>query len=141
MVCRLSAFRHVILLYFLVSVLTASDCLAASALTLSLKKAIAIAQEATDSKAAVSKLEIDSARQDLEKVYGTFYSPRFSLESYSGLVSAAKGDITTTTDTNDDYGNLGPFLKIDLTVIQPIYSFGKYASAKKAGKNRVMPAK
>ena len=123
--------------YLLVSVLTASDCLAASALALSLRQAIDIAQKETHAKTAVSRLEVEIAQQDLEGVYGTFNAPRFKLESSTGLVSAAKGDITTTSDTNDNYGDIGPYLKMDLKVIQPIYSFGKYARAKEAGQSNL----
>jgi len=116
----------------------AYQCQAASPSTeLSLKDAIAIAQQEAHSKTTSSRLEIESAEQDVKEIFGTFYSPRFDLESYSGLVSDARGDITTTTDTNEDYDGLGPFLKIDLKVIQPIYSFGKYASAKEAGQNNL----
>ena len=116
----------------------AYHCLAAlSSTELSLKDAIEIAQQSAHSKTSDSRLEIEAAEQEVKEIFGTFYAPRFDLESYSGLVSEARGDITTTTDTNEDYGSLGPFLKIDLKVIQPIYSFGKYASAKEAGQNNL----
>jgi len=134
---RLSVFLHVMVLYLIVPMIPASYCLAASSLDLSLKDAIDIAQQDGHSKIVGSRLEIEIAEQEMNEIYGNFYAPRFGLESYSGVVPEARGDITTTSDTNEDYGHLGPFLKIDLKVIQPIYSFGKYASAKEAGQNNL----
>lgn len=122
----------------IVPLFPAYHCLAAPLLQdLSLKEAIEIAQLDAHAKTTSSQLEIDSAEQEVKEIFGTFYSPRFGLESYTGLVSEARGDITTTSDTNEDYDGLGPFLKIDLKVIQPLYSFGKYASAKEAGDNNL----
>ena len=141
-VYRLSIFLHVIVLSVILPTFLAYHCLAASTpAELSLNDAIEIAHQAAHSKTTSSRLEIESAEQEVKEIFGTFYSPRFDLESYTGLVSDARGDITTTTDTNEDYGGLGPFLKIDLKVIQPIYSFGKYASAKEAGQNNLVMKK
>lgn len=91
-----------------------------------------------DARVAQRKLEIETAEQEVTEIFGTFYSPRFTLESYTGVVPDAKGDITDTTDTNDEYNDLGPFLRVDLKVIQPLYSFGKYASAKQAGASNLV---
>jgi outer membrane protein TolC len=84
-----------------------------------------------------SRLAINEARQEIEEIFGLFHSPQFELISYGGLVSDARGDVTNTPDSNEDYGHMGPFFKADLTAVQPIYSFGKYSSALGAGKKNM----
>lgn len=78
------------------------------------------------------KLEIDAAEVQIDKVRGTFYSPRIKLESYSGVVSDAEGTINNSLDRNDDTDDFGPFFQIGVKIIQPLYSFGKYGNAEKA---------
>jgi len=85
----------------------------------------------------IERLEITSAEEEINEIFGTFLSPKFELVSYGGLISDARGDYTTTSDSIEDYSHLGPFTKIDLTVIQPFYSFGKYGTAMNAGKNNL----
>jgi Outer membrane efflux protein len=110
-------------------------CLADSSVELHLRDAIEAAARQAHSKAAGSRLEVAIAEQENQEIFGTFYAPRFELTSYGGLVPGAKGDLMTEdSNVNED---LGPFFKIDLKAVQPLYSFGKYASAKGAGEKNL----
>ena len=84
-----------------------------------------------------NRIAIAEARKEIKEIFGLFHSPQFELISYGGLVSDARGDITDTPDSNEDYGHMGPFFKADITAVQPIYSFGKYDNAMGAGKKNV----
>lgn len=85
----------------------------------------------------IGKLEVAAAEQKTLAVKGKILSPRLALESYSGLVSSAEGDVNEPIGERESYNDLGPFFKIDLKIIQPLYTFGKYGLATDAGKFNV----
>ncbi len=105
-------------------------------LALDLAAAMAMARRQSPA-VSESRIAIIEARKEIKEIFGLFHSPQFELISYGGLVSDARGDITDTPDSNEDYGHMGPFFKADITAVQPIYSFGKYDSALGAGKKNV----
>ncbi|WP_228856279.1 TolC family protein [Desulfomarina profundi] len=108
-----------------------ADCLAldlAAAMEMARRQSPAISE---------NRIAITEARKEIKEIFGLFHSPQFELISYGGMVSDARGDITDTPDSNEDYGHMGPFFKADITAVQPIYSFGKYDNAMGAGKNNV----
>lgn len=106
-------------------------------INLSLAEAVAMAQK-NNPLTEIGRLEVDLALEKSAEITGKFLSPRLQLESFSGLVSEARGDVTDSPDTNDEYNDLGPFFKVDLKLIQPLYTFGKYSSATEAGRFSVM---
>jgi outer membrane protein len=53
---------------------------------------------------------------------------------YTGLVPGARGSIFFSPDKQTDLNELGPFYKIDLTLIQPLFTFGRTKSAIEAVK-------
>jgi len=54
--------------------------------------------------------------------------PKVDLKVTSGLVSDARGDIFDSPDSRDDYDDLGPFIKFNISAVQPVYTFGKIKS-------------
>jgi len=107
-------------------------------LKLDLQQAIALAQK-NNPITELSRLEVEIAREKSNEVSGKFFSPRINLESYSGLISGAKETITGSWD--EDNGDLGPFFKVDLKIIQPLYTFGKYTNATEASRLNVQVQK
>lgn len=103
----------------------------AAQLELSLKDAIAKAEQNIHSKFATSKLDERIAEEETKEIDSTFSDPHIEMISYSGVVPDAEGGILSE-DTNG-YDDSGPFFKVDFKVIQPLYSFGKYDSAQGAG--------
>ena len=113
------------------------SCLAnQQALELDITKAVEMAKK-NSRLLSISKLEIAEAEEEIEEIFGTFRSPQFELISYGGLISDARGDLTNSPDTVENYDHLGPFVKVDMKAIQPFYSFGKYGSAMEAGRKNL----
>lgn len=113
--------------------LFASNALGASTHTLDLETTIQLVKDTPLPLMAEYQLDLESAQNRIDKTKGIFYSPKFQLEAYTGVVPDAKGDVTFEEDSD----GLGGFFKIDLKIIQPIYSFGKYQSAKEAAEKNI----
>jgi outer membrane protein TolC len=138
---QISGFILLAAFFFNNTLLFAPACLAErSFFELDLSKAIEIAQ-INSPAISESRFKILEAQEEIKEIFGLFRSPRFELISYVGPISDAKGDVTDTSDTNDDYDQLGPFLKVDLTAVQPIYSFGKYSPAMEVGRKNLLMKK
>ncbi len=86
---------------------------------------------------STGKLEVTQAEEELKEIFGTFYSPKFELTSYGGLISDSEEDDTDSGETEWDVNNLGPFIQADLKIIQPLYTFGKNSSAMEAGRKNL----
>ena len=98
----------------------------------------AFARVVTHSPSLVGdRLELELAEARMDEVTGRFRSPQFEAISYGGLVSDARGNVVYSPDTSDDYSDLGPFFKIDMKIIQPLYTFGKYEAALEAGEQNI----
>lgn len=128
---NLSAILITVCFLFAEAVVFSGRGLAATKVELNLKETIARVEENANSKAALSGIEEKIALEETRETFATFYGPRLELISSGGAINDAEGDITSQ-DTNDN-DNLGPFFKADFKVIQPLYSFGKYDSARDAG--------
>ncbi len=129
----------VTILFFLLS---PADTASANGRTLNLDldQAVTLAKK-NNPLAEIGRLEIATAREKSAEIAGKFVSPQFKVESYSGLVPGARGDVTTSPDEQGEYNDLGPFFKIDLKIIQPLYTFGKYTSASEAGRFNILVKK
>jgi len=62
--------------------------------------------------------------------------PRLNLNLFTGVVPEARGDIFFSPDKSDDLDNFGPFTRISLDLVQPLYSFGQTGAALSAGESR-----
>lgn len=51
--------------------------------------------------------------------------PVFSLSGQTGIIPEARGDIFSSPDKQTDLNGWGPFYKLDLKLIQPIFTFGR----------------
>ncbi len=109
-------------------------------LNLDLSQAVTLAKK-NNPLTRINRFEVKAAREKSKEIAGRFNYPQFQLKSYTGLVPGAKGDVVSSPDEQGDYNNLGPFFKVDLDIIQPLYTFGKYASASEAGRFNVLVKK
>lgn len=75
-----------------------------------------------DLRAVMRSVEI--AQGELAQAQAGFY-PRVELTELAGLVPEAKGTVTEPRTKVGEISNLGPFTKIDLSVVQPLYTFGR----------------
>jgi outer membrane protein TolC len=133
--CFLSLF---VLLFLLNSAVTASA--SEQTLNLDLSQAVTLAKK-NNPLTKISRFEVEAAREKSKEIAGKFNYPQFQLKSYTGLVPGARGTVVSSPDQQGEYNNLGPFFKVDLDIIQPLYTFGKYVSAREAGRFNILVKK
>lgn len=104
-----------------------------SPLTFTLKQAIETALK-QNPLAQTFAIVVDQAKLNLKKVVQQKWVPKFDLSFKTGLVPEARGDIFNSPDRQSDLDGWGPFYKLDLKIIQPIYTFGKISAAAKAAR-------
>ena len=75
----------------------------------------------------VGKAEVAVRRARAER-----YLPEAELLVETGVVPAAKGTVLDSPDEDDDFDNLGGFYKVNLKVVQPLYTFGRLKSLEEA---------
>ncbi|MBI5507469.1 MAG: TolC family protein [Deltaproteobacteria bacterium] len=82
-----------------------------------------------------SRHDVEVAEAEQESVAGRSL-PTVSALLFGGPTPAAHGDAVTSTTPVSDYGyvlqNLGPFFRAELTITEPLYTFGKLTAAHRA---------
>ncbi|MFC2164545.1 TolC family protein [Acidobacteriota bacterium] len=78
--------------------------------------------------------DVEKASMNIRKAIIQKYIPILDFKFHTGLVPAAKGDIFSSPDKQTDLDGLGPFFRMDLELIQPLYTFGKATSAVNAAR-------
>jgi len=76
------------------------------------------------------KVRGESAR--LRQANALRFLPRLRLESESGLVPEAKGDVLHPPSDSTGYRPLGPFSRTRLEFVQPLYTFGQISNLRRA---------
>jgi outer membrane protein len=81
-----------------------------------------------------AQFKVEKADKDVKKAVLQKYTPKMDFNFYTGLVSEARGDIFYSPDKQTDLDRLGPFYRVDLQLIQPLFTFGRTTTAIKAAK-------
>ncbi len=81
------------------------------------------------------ELKVERARLDVEQFENFWYLPSFQLQTLTGVVPAARGDIFDSPDTASDLDNLGPFVRAQVGFALPIYTFGRLSNAANVARN------
>ncbi len=71
------------------------------------------------------RLDVDRAEVDLKQWQSFWSLPEVQLDSYTGVVPGARGDIFNSPDTSSDLNDLGPFFKGQIGFAIPVYGFGR----------------
>lgn len=79
-----------------------------------------------------SRVEQEKARLLLDEVRSQSLLPEFSLSGQTGLVPEARGDIFDSPDKQTDLDGWGPFYKLEIKFVQPVFMFGRKSSARSA---------
>ncbi len=77
-------------------------------------------------------LDIKKANLLCKRASAARILPKAELKLISGVVPEARGDILSSQDNQTDLDGLGPFIKSELSLIQPLYTFGRLKNGKKA---------
>ncbi len=83
------------------------------------------------------RTHFDQDRSELliKDVKARLILPVFSLSGQSGFVPEARGDIFDSPDKQTDLDGWGPFYKLDVKIIQPLFTFGRNSASLKAARH------
>jgi outer membrane protein TolC len=120
MIGRLSALASVALLG---GVLAASTAAAAEE-RLSLR---AVVERAVAESHLVKAggFEVAKAGEGVRKAQALRILPEVTFDINGGVVPEARGTVVSSPDTSSDLSSLGPFYRVDLKFVQPLWTFGK----------------
>ena len=77
----------------------------------------------------IQERRVEQAQLASRRVWAETRLPDLNLGVWAGIVPGARGDIFSSPDQADDLDDWGPFYQMDLTLTQPLYTFGKISSA------------
>ena len=100
---------------------------------LDLEGAIAVATANAD-EVSIQRAEVLAAESDLAIAQAARILPSASATLVTGPVPEARGNILESRQTNRSLTGLGPFVRIDADVVQPIYTWGRLDAARDAAK-------
>ncbi len=69
--------------------------------------------------------EVAKAGEGVRKAQALRILPEATLKLAGGLVPAAHGTVVSSTDTSGDLDSLGPFYRLELRLVQPLWTFGR----------------
>jgi len=81
-----------------------------------------------------ARFDVQMASSTVKKAIIKKYLPNMDFKFQTGFVPEARGDIFFSPDKQTDLDRLGPFFKLDLELIQPLFTFGKVTSAVNAAR-------
>jgi outer membrane protein TolC len=76
-------------------------------------------------------LEVEKAGISIKRARAERYVPEAELLVETGVVPAARGTALDSPDQQSDLDSLGPFYKINLKIVQPLYTFGRLKNLEK----------
>jgi outer membrane protein TolC len=74
-------------------------------------------------------IEVERAGQGVRKARALRVLPEVTVNAGTGLVPEARGTVVSSPDSSGDLDNLGPFYRLELKLVQPLWTFGKLDSA------------
>ena len=78
-----------------------------------------------------ANLEVDKAGVAVKRARAERYVPEAELLVETGVVPAARGTVLDSPDEDSDLDRLGPFYKVNLKIVQPLYTFGRLKNLEK----------
>ena len=101
-----------------------------------LRSAIAYARH-NNPEIQAQEFEVRKAKLEVDKIWQTTHLPSLDLDFRTGAVPEARGDIFSSPDKAEDLDGWGAFYQVDVGLVQPVYTFGKTASATRAARGGV----
>jgi len=75
------------------------------------------------------EIEVERAGQGVRKARALRILPEVTVNAGTGLVPEARGTVVYSPDTSGDLDDLGPYYRLELKLVQPLWTFGKLDSA------------
>jgi outer membrane protein TolC len=98
-----------------------------------LDTAIALATERSD-EVAIKRSELATAQADLAMARAARWIPSASATVLTGPVPEAHGTVTNPITSNRSFEGWAPFGRVDVTFVQPIFTWGRLDAAQEAAK-------
>jgi outer membrane protein TolC len=70
-------------------------------------------------------LEVTKAGEGVRKAQALRYLPEVSVNLEGGLVPEARGTVVSSPDSSSSLESLGPFYRVELKFVQPLWTFGR----------------
>jgi outer membrane protein TolC len=74
-------------------------------------------------------IEVERAGQGVRKARALRILPEVTVNAGTGLVPEARGTVVYSPDDSNDLESLGPYYRLELKLVQPLWTFGKLDSA------------
>jgi outer membrane protein TolC len=74
-------------------------------------------------------IEVERAGQGVRKARALRILPEVTVNAGTGLVPEARGNVVSSPDDSNDLDDLGPYYRLELKLVQPLWTFGKLDSA------------
>ncbi len=84
-----------------------------------------------------SQINREKANLLIKEIKSKSILPEFSLSGETGTIPEARGDIFDSPDKQTDLDGWGPFIKFNLKLVQPLFTFGRKSAALAAAENAV----
>lgn len=69
--------------------------------------------------------DVAKAGESVRKAQSQRILPKAEVSLRTGLVPEARGNVVSSPDTRDSLAGLGPYYRLELTLAQPLWTFGK----------------
>jgi outer membrane protein len=73
-------------------------------------------------------IEVERAGQGVRKARALRILPEATVNVGTGLVPEARGTVVSSPDSSGDLDGLGPYYRLELKLVQPLWTFGKLDS-------------
>jgi outer membrane protein TolC len=70
-------------------------------------------------------LDVDRAREGVRKARAQRILPEATVSLAGGMAPEARGTVLFSPDASDDLDDLGPYYRIELKLVQPLWTFGR----------------
>ncbi len=70
-------------------------------------------------------IEVEKAGEGVRKARAQRILPEAKVSLAGGYVPEARGSVTSSPDSSDDLDDLGPYYRLELKLVQPLWTFGK----------------
>ena len=94
----------------------------------------------SNSLVKASQIDEERAAVQLKRARAERFLPEAEIDVEGGLVPEARGSAIESPDDSDSLSGLGPFYKLGITVIQPLYTFGRLKNLERAALGGVAAA-
>jgi outer membrane protein TolC len=74
-------------------------------------------------------IEVERAGQGVRKARALRVLPEATVNVGTGLTPEARGNVVYSPDAADDLDSLGPYYRLELRLVQPLWTFGKLDAA------------